>query len=104
MLDMDKFTLHSHDTVLMIIDIQQRLASVMERREQVITNTGILIETANKLEIPIIVTEQYPKGLGKTVDEIRDKLDTDFVYEKITFTACTEEVMSTLELLGRKRS
>ena len=47
MLDMDKFTLHSHDTVLMIIDIQQRLASVMERREQVITNTGILIE-ANK--------------------------------------------------------
>ncbi len=103
MLDMDKFTLHSHDTVLMIIDIQQRLASVMERREQVITNTGILIETANKLEIPIIVTEQYPKGLGKTVDEIRDKLDTDFVYEKITFTACTEEVMSTLELLGRKK-
>ena len=36
MLDMDKFTLHSHEAVLMIIDIQQRLASVMERREQVV--------------------------------------------------------------------
>ena len=103
MLDMDKFTLHSHEAVLMIIDIQQRLASVMERREQVVKNAGILVDTAQKLGIPTVVTEQYPKGLGKTVDELSGKLDTDYVFEKIAFSACTEEVMSTLERLGRKK-
>ncbi|MGI6188928.1 MAG: isochorismatase family protein [Clostridiales bacterium] len=100
---MDKFTLHSHEAVLMIIDIQQRLASVMERREQVVKNAGILVDTAQKLGIPTVVTEQYPKGLGKTVDELSGKLDTDYVFEKIAFSACTEEVMSTLERLGRKK-
>ena len=104
MLDMDKFTLHSHEAVLMIIDIQQRLASVMERREQVVKNAGILVDTAQKLGIPTVVTEQYPKGLGKTVDELSGKLDTDYVFEKIAFSACTEEVMSTLNGWDEKRS
>jgi|LSQX01.1.fsa_nt_gb nicotinamidase-related amidase len=101
--DMDRFALQSHEAVMLIIDIQQRLVPAMARRESVIKNTEILVETAKKLGIPIVVTEQYPKGLGKTVEKIGEKLDTGFVYEKITFSACTQEVMSALERLGRKK-
>ncbi len=100
---MDKFTLIKEDTVLMVIDIQDRLVSAMEYGEDVINNTDILISISKDLEIPILATEQYPKGLGNTVERLNCNLDKDFTYEKITFTGCTEKVVANLEELGRKK-
>ncbi len=100
---MDKFILNSKDAVLMIIDIQERLVPVMKYGKKVIDNTNILIAVAKDLEIPIIVTEQYPKGLGPTVTELRNNLEGTVAYEKITFTAFTDEVAAELERLGRKK-
>ncbi len=53
---------------LVVIDVQARLAAVMPpaAREQVIKNTGILLQAARLLQLPVIATEQYPKGLGNT--------------------------------------
>jgi nicotinamidase-related amidase len=53
---------------LVVIDVQVRLTAAMppEAREQVIRNTGILLQAARLLELPVIATEQYPKGLGVT--------------------------------------
>lgn len=96
-----RFTLNKEDAVLMIIDIQERLVPVMKYHKQVIRNTNILISTATKLEIPVIVTEQNPKGLGKTVPELNT--GTDMVFEKITFCGCTTEVLSTLNRLAGKK-
>lgn len=100
---MDKFTLKKEETVLMIIDIQERLAPAMENGKKVIDNTNILIKTAQKLDIPIIGTEQYPKGLGKTVAEIRENVNTELFYEKIAYSAYIEEVKLELKKLGRKK-
>jgi len=56
---------------LLIIDIQEKLMPVVQNAEQVFANTNRLIKGAQLLEIPIIVTEQYPKGLGNTCTSIK---------------------------------
>lgn len=100
---MDKFTLTQEEIVLMIIDVQERLVPAMKYGGQVIEKTNTLISIAKNLEAPIIVTEQYPKGLGKTVPEVSANLDTASVYEKMTFSGFTPEVASALNQLGRKK-
>lgn len=66
----------AQDSLLLIIDIQERLVSAMPEEviATVIKNNNILIRAANELDIPIIHTEQYPKGLGSTVADIADNL------------------------------
>ena len=56
------------DSFLLIIDIQERLVSVMPEDEQtlVIKQAGVLLQASIALEIPLAITEQYPKGLGAT--------------------------------------
>lgn len=100
---LDNFTLNREEAALMVIDIQERLAPVMKYRDQVIQNTNILIAVATNLGIPVIVTEQYPKGLGKTVPEIGSNLSTASTFEKITFSGWTEDVAAALDRLGRRK-
>ena len=66
--------LHADDCVLVIIDVQERLMSSMEEETKnlISKNILILIQVAQYLKIPIIVTEQYSKGLGKTLKEFFD--------------------------------
>lgn len=100
---MDKFTLNREDTVLMMIDIQERLVPVMKYKDQVIDNNKILMTAAKEMKFPIIATEQYPKGLGRTVPELLDIIDEGNVYAKNSFTAYTDEVKGALESLGKKK-
>ncbi|MDD2499039.1 MAG: isochorismatase family protein [Desulfitobacteriaceae bacterium] len=100
---MDKFTLTREEAVLLVIDIQERLVPAMPSSNQVILKTNTLITIAKKLDIPIIVTEQYPQGLGRTIREISANLTEAPVFEKKTFSGCTEEVVSALNQLNRKK-
>ncbi len=59
-----------HDTALLVIDLQRRLVPVMQNRDRLLGNTGKLIRGARLLGLPVLVTEQYPQGLGETVPEI----------------------------------
>ncbi|HSD88283.1 MAG TPA: isochorismatase family protein [Kofleriaceae bacterium] len=61
---------------LLVVDMQERLGAAMhpEVLPQVLRNTSILIESAARLGLPIVVTQQYPKGLGPTVPAIDDAL------------------------------
>jgi nicotinamidase-related amidase len=77
-------------TALLVVDVQERLASAMPPSDA-IANVARLIEGARLLGVPVLVTEQYPKGLGATVPTLRDALaaftDTPPVLEKIEFDA-----------------
>lgn len=86
------YRVYREESVLVVIDIQERLMKVMSDREQVIRNTLILLELANQFQMPVIVTEQYPKGLGPTVPEIAAQFKGNCLLEKITFSACPELV------------
>jgi nicotinamidase-related amidase len=96
-------TIMRDDTVLLIIDIQERLVPTMAYGEQVIQNTNLLIEAADTFSLPVILTEQYPKGLGKTVAEINTQAVDYSVFEKISFSGFTSEVASNLIEIGRKK-
>jgi nicotinamidase-related amidase len=99
-----KYFLSREDAVLVVVDIQERLAVVMSEREKVVRNTLHLIETAKLLRIPVILTEQYPKGLGPTVQEIRDALPSCKPVEKLTFSCCGEpSFVKALASTGRKK-
>lgn len=77
-------------TALLVIDIQERLLAAMpaEVAAQVIKNTKILVETAIRLAFPIVVSQQYPKGLGTTVAELEAALPaTAHRFDKIEFSA-----------------
>lgn len=100
---MDKFTLEREDTVLFVIDIQERLVPVMKYKDQVIDNNKKLINAAKEMNIPVIATEQYPKGLGRTVPELLELIDEDNIYDKTSFTAYTDEVREALRSLGKKK-
>jgi len=85
---MDKFILNRNNAVLVIIDIQDRLAVVMDQKEKVTVNGLHLIEAAKLLNIPVVVTEQYPKGLGPTIHDIKEALPHYEPFEKVTFDCC----------------
>jgi len=100
---LNKCVLNRDEAVLLIIDIQEKLVPAMKQGEQVIKNAYTLIATAQKLGIPIIATEQYPKGLGRTVPNLVNHLDPGSVFEKISFTGCIPDVLRSIKTLGRKK-
>ena len=76
---------------LVVIDIQGKLAQLMYRKDALFENAQKLIKGVQVLEIPIIVTEQYPQGLGPTIPEI-STLFTDFKpLPKVAFSCCGDE-------------
>ena len=62
---MKKLFLTPEDTVLLIIDLQEKLMKAMKDKDRVYFNTSLLLETAKQFDIPVVVTEQYPRGLGQ---------------------------------------
>ena len=54
-------------SLLLLIDVQERLVPAMAHAEDVIANCGILLQAAGALDVPILASEQYPRGLGATV-------------------------------------
>jgi len=101
---MDKFLLDKNEIVLVIVDIQERLAAVMSDRQRVVDNCLHLIEASKLLNIPVLLNEQYPKGLGPTVTDIREALHTYEPLEKVTFSCCRGgSFLKALEASGRKK-
>ncbi len=100
----EKMRLKASDTVLVVVDVQERLARVMERREQVEAAIGVLIRAAKLHDIPIILTQQYTKGLGPTVEALSAELEGVEPVEKIYFSCCGEEPFTrALDALGRRK-
>jgi isochorismate hydrolase len=75
------------DALLLIIDVQDRLVTAMpqEGLAQLQKNASVLIRAARRLELPVVATEQYPKGLGRTVPALRELL-SDTPMEKVEFS------------------
>lgn len=85
-----KFLLDPEKSLLIVIDVQERLCAAMNPivLGQLTRNTGILLESAKELAVPIIFTEQYVKGLGPTVSELKQRAPTASCFEKMAFSCC----------------
>lgn len=88
-------------TALLVIDVQEKLLPHMHNAAQVVAQSGRLIDGAKALGVPILVTEQYRKGLGVTVPELGQRLaDAVCNVEKLKFSACVEPIREELGRLG----
>jgi len=86
------------NTAALVIDIQERLFPVMWEKENLLKNCDILLNGLKELSVPAIVTQQYTKGLGETLSDIKPLIpDFNFV-EKRNFSCCDElQVMERLK-------
>lgn len=79
------------DSVLLVIDFQEKLMPIMKDQENLGLSVAKLIAGCEILGIPAIVTQQYTKGLGQTVEVVRDAFLTGFEpIEKMSFSCCGE--------------
>ena len=78
------------NTIGLVIDIQERLVPVMEESEQFVENCSKLIQGLQILGLPVLVTQQYTKGLGETIDEIKSIIP-DFQYIEKKDFSCYDE-------------
>src|SRR3972149_5644486 len=90
-------------TALLIIDIQERILSVINGYETVVENTIKLIKGFKALGLPIFYTEQYPKGLGPTIESIKNELADTEAIQKLSFS-CSDAGDMFEELKKRKLS
>lgn len=91
------------ETVVLVVDVQEKLSRAMAGREDLLLKTRQLVEGARVLGVPMIFTEQNPKGLGPTLPEIA-ALAPDFrPVEKTSFSCCgSPELMQRLRRSGRR--
>ena len=73
---------------LAVIDIQERLLPVMHEKDRVVRNSVRLIQAAAILNVPVLVTEQYRKGVGVTVPEVAAVIPGFAPVEKLAFSCC----------------
>ena len=78
------------NTQAMIIDVQERLTPHIYDHENIIKKIITLVKGLQALDVPIMLNEQYKKGLGDTIPEVRDILEGSNTksFEKVTFSAC----------------
>ncbi|TVQ34879.1 MAG: hydrolase [Spirochaetaceae bacterium] len=78
-------------SVAVIVDVQQRLFPHMHDSETLKTNLVKLIKGLQILGTPTLITEQYSKGLGPTIEDIRDGFDEFTPIEKMSFSCCDDQ-------------
>ncbi len=84
----------SSRSLLLIVDVQARLAPVLTDRDGLVRNCAILMKAAAELDVPIIVSEQYPEGLGPTVPELRGLSRDEDIYRKVEFSCVRNAALS----------
>jgi nicotinamidase-related amidase len=93
--------LQTDTTALLVVDFQEKLLPSIHEAEQCLDAARRLIQACEKLGLPQLVTEQYPRGLGRTVESIRGVLDGLKPVEKTRFSACVSDVVQQLQELAR---
>ncbi len=88
--------LDAKTSCLLIIDPQERLMKAVEKPEKVVSNTILLAKCAKTLNIPIIATTQYKKGLGPILSEIETHLDTALSLDKVEFDCFSNQEFKNL--------
>ena len=92
------------NSLVLVIDIQEKLVSSLENNN-IVNKVACVVKAANILNIPTLLTEQYPKGLGDTVFQVKDVLgETSVILEKTSFNALLEEdIANKIKEFGKKQ-
>jgi len=96
--------IRAQESVLIVVDLQERLVPAVEAPETTVRNAGILIQAAKRLDVPVVVSEQYPKGLGPTVPELKILSDGCQVFDKTDFSCADDAAIEkAINDIGRRQ-
>lgn len=101
-----KFILERDQAVLIVVDVQERLVPAMDpdRYAEILRNIDFVLKSARLLDVPVVGTEQYPRGIGHMVPELADAC-RDIVVEKLSFGCCGEpSFIEYMNSLGRRQA
>ncbi len=92
------------NSALLVVDVQEKLMRNIHQREKLVDNLQKLIKGIQVLGIPILMSEQYPKGLGATIPEIAQLTPDIQPVPKLSFSCLGDEnFLKKLEMLGKKQ-
>ncbi|MCG8483235.1 MAG: hydrolase [Clostridia bacterium] len=95
--------LKREESILVAIDFQEKLMPAVKMNEELEKTVAKLIQGCKILDLPIIVSQQYTKGLGETIPSIKEVLGTFDPIEKTSFSCCGEETfIKALKETGKK--
>jgi hypothetical protein len=92
--------INTSETLALVVDIQEKLFPHISNSEILLKNSIKLIKGLKLLEIPFILNEQYPKGIGHTITPIKELLSNEEVFEKVTFSCA--KTITTLNAIKNK--
>ena len=84
-------TLDRARAALVVVDVQEAFRPAVRDFDRVAHNAGVLVQGARALGVPVVATEQYPRGLGETVAEVAEHLDGVEPVEKTVFSAAAAD-------------
>ncbi len=93
------------DCLLVVIDMQEKLTKVMKNLDSTTKNIRLLIEAAKEFDMPMIYTEQYPKGLGETIEPLKSLFENYNAkrFDKMSFSALKiDEIKEAIEQSNKK--
>ncbi|WP_133137078.1 isochorismatase family protein [Legionella rowbothamii] len=82
--------LNKEESLLLLIDVQEKLTPAVMNSESLISQCEWLLKLAHKLSVPILVSEQYPKGLGATVAPLKEYFDSQECIDKVHFSCMSD--------------
>ncbi|WP_024953800.1 hydrolase [Sulfurospirillum arcachonense] len=90
-------------TQALVVDIQEKIFPHISNNELLLKNTLKLIKGLKILQVPFILNEQYPQGIGYTIEPIKELLKNEIAYEKFTFSCCkTDTTMNVIKQNKKK--
>ena len=93
------YAMSTHDSALLVIDVQEKLIGLIPGHEKIIWNIGRLIDAARILGVPVTGSEQYPEGLGPTISELAERIGD--VPSKVSFSCIScHELLDQLDGQG----
>lgn len=97
--------LNAAESVLLVIDVQARLLPGVQRSEELVANCRWLVRLAQLMEVPIVASEQYPRGLGPTEDELRQLIGAKRFHGKTCFSGMdAPSFAAEFQSLGRRQA
>jgi nicotinamidase-related amidase len=97
--------LSADEAFLVVIDVQERFRTVQKDFARMLEGAVRLTKACRLLDVPVLVTEQYPKGLGRTVRELTEALGENEAFTKTCFSSCgNDEFSLRLSELGRRQA
>ncbi|WED44535.1 hydrolase [Legionella cardiaca] len=96
--------LEKENSCLLLIDVQEKLAPHVKEPDQLLNRCQWLIRLASELQVPLLVSEQYPRGLGATVTSLKELMPQKEYIEKVHFSCFREPSFKhSLDALNKKQ-